>query len=393
MAHVIVLGSNFATTLGIVRAIGMSGYPVSLISTTKECAAVVSGSKYVEKTGTCREKYDDLFRALEAMRGSKDKALIVPTNDYVASLLDLHMEELKDHFIFPNVNQELGELTSFMDKYRQKVLATECGLAVAEGHVYEANADGIRKALSEAEYPCIVKAVSTVGCLRSKTLQAVCKDKSELEKAMLSACKKNWPAILVEQCLDIEKEYAVYGLSLNGRVIMPACLYTWRSGHGSHKGVTAEGEMLYPEMLGEDKGKLEDFVQKSGLNGLFCIDLILSKGKFYFVEMNMRYGASGYAVTMAGANLPGAYAEAMLSDHEIDKDIKMSYEPHFLNEKVELEDYRFGYISWREYKKHQKGDKIFFIKSIEDSEPWKQFRRLEKKKRLARLLRGTTRSI
>ena len=389
MADIIVLGSNYSTTLGAVRAIGMAGYNVSLISTSKECASIVERSKYVDETCTCSLEYTDIFRSLEAMRGNKDKSLIFPTNDYGTSLLDLHMEELKEHYVFPNIEKSPEKMTAFMDKYKQKCLAAECGIAVPEGGIYEGSTDGIEKAKREVQYPCVVKAISSVGYLKSKTLLSVCNNKSELEKAMIAAIEKEWSHILVERYLEIEKEYAVYGLALDGRVVLPSCLHTRRSGHGSHKGVTAEGVMLFPDFLGEDKNKLEKLVQRSGLNGLFCIDLILSNNQIFFVEMNLRYGASGFAATMAGANLPGAYVDAMLSNKEIDKNMRMLYEPQFLNEKVELDDYRMGYISWREYKAHQKNNMIRFIKSKDDPGPWKKFQSLERRKHMAAILRGT----
>ena len=45
------------------------------------------------------------------------------------------------------------------------------------------------------------------------------------------------------------------------------------------------------------------------LTGIFDIELFESHGDFYLNEVNLRYGAAGYAVTAMGINLPGIYAD------------------------------------------------------------------------------------
>ncbi len=389
MNDVIVIGSNYSTTLGTVRAVGMAGFGVRLLSTTRECADVIGNSRYVVNTRVCEDTFQAVYQAMEELRGTEVTIPVIPTNDSSTLLLDEHADELLEHYCFPNINQTQGEIAKWMDKLKQKQFAKSHGLAVAEGKTYPANEEGIRAAISEADFPCVTKAIASVDCIGSKNLFRICNSASDLEEVFRMACDKHCSFILVEQLLEIDKEYATYGLAFNGNVVMPACVDTWRSGHGAHKGVTAEGIMLRTDFLGEDKAKLEDFVKKTGLNGLFCIDIIYSKGKNYFVELNLRYGASGYAATMGGANLPGMFADIMLNGGDLDETVSMQYELQFLSEKVELDDYRVGYMSWKEYKEHQKGDKVRFMKSDDDSGPWKQFQKLERKKHLARLLRGT----
>ncbi len=391
MADVIVEGSNYSTALGVVRAVGMAGYGVRLLATAKECSDIIKGSRYIVQCSTCDLEINEIRRALEELRGTDLKIPIIPTNDSGVAFFDEHFEDFSEHFSFPNINGTPGALSAFMDKLVQKKAAAACGLHVAEGDAYSADEAGINQAISQAVYPCVTKAISGVDCIGEKDVFSICRNQDELRAAMQFACGKNCSVVLVEQFLEVEKEYAVYGLAYNGKVAMPACLYTWRSGHGAHKGVTAEGIMLSSDFLGEDKEKIEEFVRKSGLNGLFCIDLILSKGNYYFIELNLRYGASGYAVTMGGANLPGMFARVLTEGGEIDEKIQLQSELRFLSEKVELDDYRVGYLSWNEYREHQKGEKLRLMKSDDDPEPWRQFLRLETRKRAARLLKGKKR--
>ena len=388
MNDVIVIGSNYSTALGTVRAVGLAGFNVRLLSTTKECAKIIGNSKYIVKTVVCSNDFDSIYESMEKLRGNDKIIPVIPTSDLSMLLIDSHANLLREHYCFPNICQTQGEITKWMDKFKQKKLAETCGLSVAKGKVYPANEDGIKEAISETIFPCVTKAISSEDCLSSKEIFRICSDAKELDEIMRLACDRNCSYILVEQLIEIEKEYATYGLAYNGKVLMPACLDAWRTGHGAHKGVAAEGAMLKPSFLGDVKEKLENFVRSIGLNGLFCIDLIYSKGIYYFVELNLRYGASGFAATIGGANLPGLYADIMLNGAELDENVSLQYEPVFLSEKVDLDDYRVGFMSWKEYKEHQKGNKVHFMKSDDDPRPWKQFQKLEQRKHLARIFRG-----
>ena len=81
------------------------------------------------------------------------------------------------------------------------------------------------------------------------------------------------------------------------------------------------------------------FVNSLGYEGLYDVDLIESvNGKMYFVEINMRFGASGYAVTKCGVNLPGMYADYMLTGKPLDMGCKVTPGKTFVSEKVLIEE-------------------------------------------------------
>lgn len=393
MNDIIVIGSNYSTTLGIVRSLGMAGYGVRLIATTPECHSIIHASRYITKAVISKDDFESVYEAMEALRGSDEKILVIPANDLTMKELNENKEEFSKHYAFPYINESSGNVIIAMNKAWQKEIAAQCGLSVPCGANYSTDTAGMEKAFQNAQYPCVTKSSTSSNNVRSKDFFHVCHNESELREAMLFARSRGCLNLLVEQYIPIEKEYTLYGLSMYDKVLIPACLDSFRSGHDAHVGVTAEGKMRFPGFLGEDLKKTECFVKRSGLNGLFCIDIIHSQGKNYFIEMNLRYGASGYAVTMGGANLPGIFAHLMIDGGELDEAVQMQYEPQFLNEKVELDDYRVGFMSWREYKQHQRGDKVRFMKSDDDPEPWKEFKKLEMRKHLARILRGKKRRI
>ncbi len=388
MNDVIVIGSNYTTALGIVKSVGEAGFGVRFLALSEDCLTVVANSRYVTASVFCEDEPESMIKGLERLRKGCGKLLVIPTSDSSTMFLDQHAADLREHFYFPNIDDGPGKLAAFMDKERQKILAAQCGLNVAEGKDYSTDDEGIKAAVSEIVFPCIIKASSSTICLRSKDVFAVCGGASELENAMRAAARKNCPVVMVERYLEAEKDLAAYGVSYDGRVVMPAVVDTLRSGHGSHKGVTAEGIMYPADILGEDRARFEDLVRASGLNGLFCIDIIRCEGKNYFVEMNLRYGSSGYAVTIGGADLPGMLARAVTEGLPLDESAAMRREVHFINEKVELDDFRAGYISWAEYRENLSKDISFFIRDEKDPGPWKKFKTVEMKRRIAKLVKG-----
>lgn len=381
MADVIV-GANYSTTLGVVRSVGLAGYGVRLLATNNACGEIAGKSKYVTKMATASLDFGEIYCGLEQLCGNDERILVIPTQDRSCVLLDQHFDLLKEHYYTPNIHQLTGEVTRLMDKLEQKNIAADCGLATAEGNAYVTDRTGIDVALCAAKYPCIIKPIASAKCDASKTLITVCSNRDELESGMLRAKEQGCERVLLERFLSGGKDYAAYGVAVDGEVYIPAFIDTWRSGFGGHKGVTAEGAVLDAERFGEVTERLKNFVARIGLTGLFCIDLIECDGTMYFVEMNMRYGASGYAVTAAGTNLPGLFADACIRGNKPDAPMLRS-EVTFLSEKVELDAYCDGFLSRKDYMSAKPGERCFFMKNTEDPGPWLAFRRY-KRKRLIR---------
>lgn len=403
MKDVIVMGGNYSLTLSVIRSLGMAGYKVRLLIADDSTGRIAGKSKFVTKCYDCRTMqvfdgkrsfrkiitklfdkkkkrvdnmtFENVFLTLELLRDKDEKVLIIPVSDPYCVMLDKHANQFSKNYITPNLFNKPGEIVHFMDKMTQKKLANSCGLNTAIGEVYLTDETGIEKALKEVIYPCFMKVLISANVFKGKTLYAVCNNEYELRQGMKKAYSNNCKTVLIEEFLKPEKELCVYGVAGNGKVYIPACLETLRGGCGGHKGVTAEGLIVSAECLGETKEKLKDFVSRSGLTGLFCIDLIQTKGKVYFLEMNLRSGASIYAVTLAGANLPGTLAD-MIYHNSIQGPEDILQNVHFLSEMIELDMYVEGYISRNEYNAHIANihDKLIFNET--DPEPYKEFKKL-----------------
>jgi hypothetical protein len=135
--------------------------------------------------------------------------------------------------------------------------------------------------------------------------------------------------------------------------------------------------------------KLHTFMILTGYCGLFDIDLIeTTDGSLYFLEVNLRYGASGYVVTCDGINLPGMFADYMLKGIPIPEESELlthdlNNKPDenggeqpitaFVSEKVLLENYSEGAATEEEIMTAFDSDCIHFIKNEDDPGPYAVF--------------------
>ena len=151
---VIVAGYSYSTSLGVVRCIGTTGFRMSFIGSSRVEYPVVAQSRYLSASYWTEIDEEALFSTLEKLRGTDEKVLIIPAHDKSCMLIDQIGNRLSDHYFVPNIRNRPGELSAFMDKFSQKLLAKKHGLPVAEGCEYGTDEAGVSQACQEVKYPC-----------------------------------------------------------------------------------------------------------------------------------------------------------------------------------------------------------------------------------------------
>ena len=190
--------------------------------------------------------------------------------------------------------------------------------------------------------------------------------------------------MLLEQYCEITKEYALLGFSDGKEVIIPAMIQMLESGSGGHHGVTLKGTIFNPGDIAFIN-QLKKYIQSLHFCGLFDIDAYESDGKLYFNELNLRFGASGYAITNSGINLPDCFIKHLTGGGQA-TEINKVKEAVFVNEKVAYDDFYNGFISLSKYKHYIEEGDFGFIKSVDDPKPYDMFKsqNFSLKKRLKR---------
>lgn len=391
--RVMVAGRNYSSNLCMARSLGLAGFDVEIMriysrkpakGDTLSSMIPDAYSKYVKAFHTCTLNGSTL-RGADALLAIADKdkrMLLVPTDDITALIIDESYDRLKEHYYMPNIKDTGGEIVRMMSKDAQKELADTCGLPMLDSCVVKSD-DGRYEIPASVSYPCFIK--PDVSCRSSKKRMKICSSEDELRSALDEISLTAEPDLLIEDYVNVKRELSLLGLCIDGKVLCPGMIEATSGGHGARRGVAATGISISPvdrSIISESMiGKIRAYMRATGYNGLFDIDLIEAEdGRQYFLEVNLRYGASGYVMTCNGINLPGIYASHILYGCEIPTEEELlnalqdpGKRTAFASEKVLMENYADGVITESEFTEELASAEIHFIKDEADMKPYQKF--------------------
>ena len=376
---VVIIGHGYLSRLSLIRSLGQAGFDVSVIvtmygklNTTKPLDCY---SKYVSEVFYCNAKDSEglMIILLKISSSKEQKAVIIPDSDWSASIVDNNRELLSEHFLFPYLDDETFHVVNWMDKERQKHLAKELGLTVPSVTRISV-VEGVEPDLSNVRYPCFTKALTTMG--GGKQCFSRSNNEEELIKALSVFANRKVSDILVEDYIDIEREFAVVGLTDGRNVYIPGVIQVIENCL-CHMGIARKGKIMPTTGFEELLNSMKEYVRKTRFIGLFDIDFLYSRGKFYFCEMNFRYGGSGYAYTKSGINLPSLFVQMITNQLDISSiNDRVNIEQCFVNEKMLLDDLLAKNITVCEFNKALASAEISFVEDEDDSEPQRLFRKM-----------------
>lgn len=383
--RVVVCGRNYGSNLCIARAIGQAGYEVEIVRVfhrRPKLRQVIkllkpdAYSKYVKAFYTCiyGGKSWRVTNRLIKIADPDRKMLLIPADDLVACIADNYLEELKPYYILPNASDKAGEINRLMSKGVQKELALKAGLPVVNSCVIN-TVHGEFEIPDTVSYPCFIKPnISKNG---SKTKMQKCESKKELEAALTALSEKKDVEMLVEDFVEIAREHSILGVSTKNGAIGPGFFVAEEGGQHEHRGIAITGKVQPCSVRQELVDDIVKFVGSLNFEGLYDVDLLETvDGKMYFIEVNMRFGGSGYGITASGMNLPGMYADLMLMNKPLDMNCKLENTgKRFVSEKILLEEYINNRMSWDRVKEIMDEVDIHFIQDENDPAPYRHFKR------------------
>lgn len=396
---VIIIGHGYTSRLGVARAIGSAGYPVAVVAmigkgkrTNKSRKPLDCYSKYVKEFYFCQSDQDTLVRFLiETFANKTCKHIIIPDSDFSASVVDANLDRLKKHFLVPNINMQQGAIKKWMNKELQKQRAREIGLHAAYG-VSITIKDGKFTIPEIISYPCFCKPLATI--VGGKLGLKKCNNKEELDTHLQFLTRQN-PNIDVhiEEFLTIDKEFALVGFSDGNNVIIPGVYQIKEMSCGGHFGVARFGKVYPYELYADIIEQFKALIKSIHLVGVFDIDFLLCQGNFYFDEINMRFGGSGTAITQMGVNLPAMLADYLSTGKYNSGSCLITKSATYVNERMCLDDWYFGNITSKHFKKLLNEADISFIKDDNDILPYRRFQKEIRYISIKRILRKIYKTV
>ena len=381
---VVIIGHSYTSRLSLIRSVSQIGCEVTVIVMTgfkgkgKQLDTkkpIDCYSKYVSRVFFCaRQDEEGLLRLLlENCIDQEQKVILIPDSDFTVAVIDNHQDLLKEHFLFPHIRHQQGAIQYWMDKSNQKELAKRLGLNVADAQIIEI-VDGKYSIPENLDYPCYCKPLATMN--GGKGGMKRCNTPEELAEALsiIIKIRNQNIKVLVEDYKEIDKEYALLGFSDGKEVFIPGIL-EFIEVSSQNKGIALQGMVKPVTGFEELVEKFKQLVSMIGFEGVFDIDFYQSKGIIYFCELNLRYGGSGYAVTKMGCNLP-----AMMIKNFIGEDISELKHPitttaTYTNDKMCFDDWAFGHIGYKEFRRHLQASDIRFIPDDDDPKPEKKYKK------------------
>lgn len=373
---IVVIGQNYCTSLGLVKALGEAGYRVEIgrrVVGHPRFSTPEMKSKYVDKavvlhTGSDRDMIDAVIKNFAV---PYDKKVLIPSDDFFVALIDRHLDEFARFFVVPNVRNEQGAVERLMDKSRQNEIARKCGIKVVESVIIKIVSSKEPVIPENTPFPCFIKPLTSVGYPKSYSQK--CETRKELLSVASQIAQERECTLLAEQFVEIEKEYTIPGIAVGTEVIIPAVLEKFNTGEGEHKGVTVIGRVHKSNVIGNLTNKLKTLMHEFGFQGIFDIEILQSKGELFFNEVNLRNGAAGYSLTKSGVNLPAMYADYLVKSVKPKLSLSFKDGCTFVNEKAALEYYLGGYGTFRTFVKTIANADIKFVLSTNDMKAYFSF--------------------
>lgn len=373
LRKVVIVGHSYLSRLSLIRSAAQLGCDLTVIVTASNRSIfrkpIDCYSKYISHLYEFERK--DISSLIHLLKTKctdpHQKVVIIPDGDDIVAALDNNRKELCQNFIIPFISKEPSSIQYWMEKTNQKQLARQVGLDVTDGVVVDI-IDGKYSLPEEIHYPCFCKPLATRN--GGKGGMRRCDNTEELVRTLeyIIEHRNRNERVLVEDYKEIDTEYALLGFSDGKEVIIPGILqFLTVSKH--NKGIALQGRVLPTNGYEVLIGKFQEFVLRMGFIGVFDIDFFSSEGVFYFCEMNLRFGGSGYALTKMGVNLPAIMIRFFYGESIERMNKSVNNSATYVNEKMCVEDWRGGFISWREYRRYIDDSDIRFIPDTLDPKP------------------------
>ena len=300
----VVLGANYYIALSVMRNLGKHGIHVAALEystheayglQSKYCNEVVIVPHYKKETEGFIEALIDYSKKQTL------KPVLMPCADPYVEVIDAYSDLLRDYFLLPGMPQ--GRYKEIMDKDTLEVLAKKHDVLVPETIKMDDNE--LMEKVNKIGYPCLVKPVNShdfVSVFRRKMFKVF--DEKELLEVIEMTKDKNLEVIIQEIVPGFDDHMYTFDAYLNEN----SKVTHW---------LTCQKYRQYPINYGASVYTEQKYIKALPAIGIPFLEAINYKGvgeiefkkhektgKFYLIEINVRYSNLNELLTQAGINMP-----------------------------------------------------------------------------------------
>jgi len=301
----VILGSNYYIALSVMRCLAPKGITTVAAEYSEEGA-------YAMKSKHCKEKlivphYKKETKAfiqalVDYAKKQSAKPILFPCADQYVEIIDENFETLKKYYLISQTEQ--GIYTKAMDKDSLYKIAEEYGMNVPET-VRIGDENFYEKIETVLKYPCIVKPADSpafVAKFRRKIFKVYSRE--ELEETLAKVKEANLEVVVQRIIPGFDDHMHTFDAYINqdNKVTSWLTCQKYRQFPINFGASVYTGQKYIPELYDIGAPFLEYLTFKGFAEIEFKKDA--ENGKFYLIEINVRYTNFNTMVNKAGLNMP-----------------------------------------------------------------------------------------
>lgn len=370
----IVIGYKNANSTGLIRSLGEAGFRVVFASSYPRVE-----SKYTSEYLFLPENEEDKIKTLcDCLKTLPSKAALFTGDDDSNLFIEKYYDRLSPSCYCPVTH---GRLMEISDKSIMAQIAEEVGLNVPKTRLIDL-ADA---AQCPIDFPVIMKPYA--GYAGRKMDIHICRNKDDFEASTAYLRNNGYSKVVLQSLLDGDdlQDLCMMGCSLEDGTVRIPCIIRKIRSYPLKRGSLSFGR-VENSIPGLDLDRLKEFVRKTGYAGIFDIDMMISDGKPYFIEINYRNGQNGYVSTAAGYNIPANWFRGM-QGKPMDEETAVA-ELYYMDENCDYRHVLQGNLSFGQWLKdlrmassfamyHPGDQKPFIRRYVHFPERWKIWRKTQ----------------
>lgn len=292
---VIIIGGDHHNGLGLARQFGLNGKKIDAVVVSKKKHSWMTTSKFFECSHIAKTEKDAFDYILQTYSNESCKPFLIPYSDGAALELDSRLNEFKDKFFVPSINEKQGAIVSLMDKKAQYEWALIHNIKMARSEVLDLN----NVCLNVEKYDCPIILKPVVSAQGSKKDIRICNNSDSFKTAVHYLKSKNYSTTFLQDYLNVDYEITIMGAINPDKSFYYSANKVIRS-WPPKGGTSSFTSLITDKKILEECSELMKLIAEYGYRGSIDIDTFWVDGKQYLNEINWRNSGNNFRARSCG---------------------------------------------------------------------------------------------